>query len=96
MTTYLVTRHPGAIEWAKRQGIDVDQHISHIDPEMIESGDVVIGTLPVNLAAAVCARGGHYWHLSLSLPPEIRGQELNADELDQYGARLDEYSIHSK
>ena len=54
-------------------------------------GDTVIGTLPVNLVARVCARGGRYLHLSLDLPAEARGRELTADELERYGARLEAY-----
>jgi CRISPR-associated protein Csx16 len=51
MTTWFVTRHPGAIEWASRQGIRVDRQIAHQDPADIQPGDTVIGTLPVNLGA---------------------------------------------
>jgi len=93
MTTTLITRHPGAIEWAARQGLQVDRQIAHLEPAEIKPGDVVIGTLPVNLAAQICALGGRFYNLSLELPPEARGRELSADELERYGARLEEYSI---
>lgn len=95
MTTLLITRHPGAVEWAARQGLKVDRQIAHLDPAAIHPGDVVIGTLPVNLAAAVCARGGRFFNLSLDMPPEARGRELSADELERFGARLEEYLIKS-
>lgn len=95
MTIYLITRHPGAIEWAARQGVRVDVHIAHLDPAGIQSGDTVIGTLPVNLAAEVCARGGRFFNLSLDLPPEARGRELSADDLERFGARLEEYFIQA-
>lgn len=94
MTTFFVTRHPGAIEWAQRHGLAVDRQLAHLDPEQIAPGDTVIGVLPVNLAARVCARGGHYLNLSLDLPAEARGQELTADELERYGARLEGYVIN--
>lgn len=93
MTTYLVTRHPGAIAWAERQGIQVDRQIDHLDPGIVAAGDTVIGILPVNLAAQVCARGGRYLNLSLDLPAEARGRELSADELEAYGARLEAYVV---
>ena len=93
MTTWFVTRHPGAIEWARRRGLHIDRKISHLTLEEISPGDTVIGILPVHLAAQVCARGAHYLNLSLDLPAEARGRELSADELDAGGARLEAYAI---
>jgi len=93
MTTWFVSRHHGAVEWARRQGFEVDRVVPHLQPEMIESGDVVIGSLPVNLAAEVCARGGRYCHLSLCLPAELRGCELSADDLEVLGARVEMYRV---
>lgn len=93
MTTFLVTRHPGALEWAARQGFPIDRRLDHLDPPDIQPGDTVIGTLPVHLTAEVCARGGRFFNLSLDLPPAARGTELSADDMDRYGARLEEYLI---
>lgn len=93
MSTCFVSRHPGAIAWAERQGIVVDRQLAHLDPQQVGAGDTVIGTLPINLAAEVCARGASYYHLVLRLPPELRGEELSADQLEQLGARLEGYVI---
>lgn len=93
MTTYFITRHPGAIEWAARKGLQVEVQLTHLDPALIQPGDTVIGTLPVNLAAQVCARGGRFFNLSLNLTSEARGRELSADELERYGARLEEFTV---
>lgn len=93
MTTYFVTRHPGAIDWAKAAGIAYDEHIPHLDPAIIAPGDVVIGSLPVHLAAEVCARGGRYLNLSLDLPAHLRGRELDAATLAEINARLEEYEV---
>jgi CRISPR-associated protein Csx16 len=71
----------------------VDRQLDHLDVETIQPGDEVIGILPVNLAAEVCARGGRFFNLSLNVPPEARGRELSADELEQYGARIEEYRV---
>lgn len=93
MTTFFITRHPGAIEWATRQGLKVDKHLPHLDPAEVQPGDIVIGILPVNLAAEVCERGARYFNLSLDLPLEARGRELTVAELQKYGARIEEYTI---
>ena len=92
MTARFITRHPGAREWALRLGLEAGV-VAHLDPGTVAPGDIVMGTLPVHLAAAVCARGGRYLHLTLDLPPEARGRDLTADEMAGYGARLTEYVV---
>ncbi|MBE8233044.1 MAG: CRISPR-associated protein Csx16, partial [Endozoicomonadaceae bacterium] len=54
-------------------------------------GDIIIGTLPINLVAEVNQRSGRYLHLTLALPSDMRGKELSADALVQYGASLEAY-----
>ncbi|MEW5891281.1 MAG: CRISPR-associated protein Csx16 [Pseudomonadota bacterium] len=93
MTTFFVSRHPGAIEWAARQGLAVDRFVAHLDPSEIRPGDTVIGTLPIHLAAEICARGARYCNLSLDLPPDSRGRELSAADLERHGARLETYVV---
>ena len=93
--TIFVTRHAGAREWARRQGFAVDEIVDHFDPETVQPGDIIIGTLPVHLAAEICRRGGRYFHLVLNVPPEHRGRELSADDMEKFGARLEEFSIIS-
>lgn len=93
MTTYFVSRHPGAREWARQEGIEVDAVVEHLDATTIQPGDTVIGSLPVNLAAEVCGRGARYLHLTLELPFELRGKELTAAEMRRCGARIEEFHI---
>lgn len=93
MTIWLVTRHPGAVEWAARQGIQWGKHVAHLDPREIAAGDTVIGSLPINLAAEICNRGARYFNLSLNLPAHLRGRELDAATLAACDARLEEYII---
>lgn len=93
MTTWFVTRHPGALDWAKAAGVGFDEHVMHLDPTIIAPGDVVIGSLPVHLAAEVCARGARYLNLSLDLPAVLRGRELDAETLSGINARLEEYDV---
>lgn len=93
MTTFFISRHAGAVEWLGRLGVHVDRLVDHLDPDEVRAGDIVMGTLPVNLAARICERGARYFHLSLELPAEARGRELSADDMARFGAALDEYRI---
>jgi CRISPR-associated protein Csx16 len=95
MTVYFITRHPGAVAWAHQEGIEVTEVIDHLDVARIQAGDTVVGTLPANLAAQVCARGARYLHLSLELPPAMRGKELTAEDMQRLGARLEAFEIQS-
>ena len=95
MTTYFVSRHPGAVEWAAKQGLVIDQQIIHLDPTTVRSGDTVIGTLPVHLAADVCQRGARYLHLVLDLAADARGRELTASDLAASSARIEPFIVVS-
>lgn len=93
MTVWFVSRHPGAVEWARRKTLAIDCHVEHLDPASIQPGDTVVGSLPVNLAAVVCGRGARYLHLSLELPADLRGKELTADQLEALGAAVRPYEV---
>jgi CRISPR-associated protein Csx16 len=92
MAAYFVTRHAGAVEWARRKGIDAEL-VAHFDVRCVCDGDLVLGPLPVHLVAEVNDRGGHYFHIEMDLPSEARGQELSADDMERFGARLVEFRV---
>jgi len=92
-TTWFVSRHPGAVEWARRQELAVDRWAAHLDPAEVCAGDTVIGSLPANLAAEVCEKGAAYLNLSLRVAEEDRGRELTADELARCQAKIEPYYI---
>lgn len=59
---YFVSRHPGAIAWIKKQvEWKVDAFVTHLDIDMIKAGDIVLGTLPIHLAALVCQKGAEFY-----------------------------------
>ena len=88
-----VTRHRGALEWARASGFETATAVTHLEVEQLLPGDTVIGTLPVHLAAAVCARGARYLHLALDMPEHLRGVELSAEQMAQCGARVEQYLV---
>ncbi len=94
MTTWFVSRHDAALQWMQQRGHAFDRHVTHLDPIHVLPGDAVIGTLPVNLAAQVCARGAAYWHLALATPADARGRELSMQEMQALGATLQRFFIY--
>lgn len=91
---FFVTRHHGAIKWATKHQLRARKiEMKHFDPDVLRPGDVVMGTLPIHLVAEVNRRGGSYWHLAMDVPPESRGAELSAEDMDACGARLFEYRV---
>jgi CRISPR-associated protein Csx16 len=93
MTRWFVSRHSGAVEWAKRRGIAIDRQVAHLNAAEVSAGDVVMGTLPFDAAAEVCRRGAVFYALILALREEQRGRDLSADDLESAKARLLQYDI---
>lgn len=93
MTVWFVSRHPGAIDWARQQGLQIDRWVTHLDTGAPEPGDTIIGSLPAGTAAELCARGIRYLHLQLDLPEEWRGRELTKEQLVKACARLIELDV---
>lgn len=93
MTTWFVSRHPGALQWMQQHGPAFDHHVPHLDVEQVQRGDTVMGTLPVHMAAQVCARGATYLHLVLDVAAGQRGRELSAQELSALDATLQAFDV---
>ena len=82
MTIYFVSRHPGAIEWARRRALEVDRFVVHLDTNQIHLGDVVIGTY--------ACMDGVVPEVPRSLA--VRGARLLLNSLNSFA--LDEASTH--
>lgn len=96
MTTLFVSRHQGAIEWIKQQSIQVDVFVEHLNVEEIQADDVVIGTLPIHLAAEVCQKGAKFYFLSVNVAREQRGTELTYEQLEKQACSLQQFYIEKR
>lgn len=89
---YAVTRHTGALEWLQQHLQHAFTHLNHLPNHYpLQPGDVVVGTLPIQMVAHINQQGARYMHLHINLPPQLRGQELTAQQLNTLGAQLVEY-----
>ena len=94
MTTYFITRHTGALDWASANGVHFDVHLEHLlSFDELKAGDTIIGTLPINMVYQINQLGIHYQHLSLEIPSHLRGVELTAQQLNECKADLQSFIV---
>lgn len=93
---YFVSRHEGAIAWVKQQPEwQVDCFVRHLDSAVVQAGDVVLGTLPLHLAAEVCARGAAFYFLALAQTEAGRGSEYSVEDMLRLGCRLQRFDVRA-
>ena len=88
-----ISRHMGAIAWAKNSDLKIDEIIPHLNIDQINAGDKIFGSLPVNIVYKVCQKGARYYHLNLKLPEHARGQELTEEDMEKYSANFEEFIV---
>jgi len=96
MTTFFISNHPGAVEWAARQGLEIDRVVPHQDSAQVQPGGTVIGSQPADPAAQVCAGSASYWHATLELPADLRSKEPSAEDLESLGARVGAFDVQAQ
>lgn len=84
----IVSRHTGAVEWLRQQGIE-GKVISHATVDDVCDKDVV-GNLPLALAAEAASVTVIGFDV---LPAEARGRDLSLDEMREYGAHLEKFQV---
>ena len=93
MATFFVIRHQGAKDWMMKQTVHIDHWTDDIDLEDVKAGDVVIGILPMRLAADVCEKGAEFIALQINVPKEKRGTELCLKDLEEMQCSLCPYTV---
>lgn len=97
MNVYLISRHSAAVEWLRSQSFSSATHVPHADEGFwagLKAGDLVIGTLPMHLAAkAVEVTGRPVGFLSLFVPEDERGKELSVADMERLGASIRWYHV---
>lgn len=93
MAVWFVSRHKGAVEWIKQKKIHIDHFVEHLDVSYIKAGDIIIGTLPIHLAAIVCEKGATFYFLSVNLSHKQRGTELTVDQLNHLNCSIQKFHI---
>ena len=95
---YVICRHRGSIDYL-RSCISLDtnarfcSHLTPLDLQSITPRDTVIGFLPLHLASAICQKGARFLTLSFDIPANLRGKELNSQQLSELNPTLKEYVV---
>lgn len=89
MAAVIVSRHAGAIEWLRQWGYTGPVISGNAAPDDVR-GKVVIGNLPLHLAALADRVG------SIDMPnlaDRDRGRDLTPEEMEQAGATINWYIV---
>jgi len=85
----ITTRHEGAIEWLRQQGVMAPVKQDNATAEDV-TGKIVCGVLPMHLAALT----EYFISIDIpNMPADKRALELTAEEMYQYGAYLSIYKV---
>ncbi len=76
-----MSRHPSTINWLTHKLPRVDRVESTLSIESLNGKDCVYGNLTAHLIAQINNKGARYFHVLINIPLELRGEELNSDEL---------------
>ena len=90
METVIVTRHPALLQYLQKQGLvpadtPVLAHASEADVQ----GKHVIGVLPMRLASVTAK----LTEVSMTVPAELRGQELSLEQIEALNPTLTTYVV---
>lgn len=80
--TLVVSRHRGMQEWILEQGFPEPKVVTHMaDNTPLDKYMIVVGTLPVYMAAKVSDQGAVYLQVITAIPRYLRGQELTKEQV---------------
>ena len=83
----IISRHRGAIDWLAQQGI-TGTVVAHATKDDVLGKDVV-GNLPLDLAALA----NTVTSILMTVPADMRGKDLTADDMVKMGARLQMFKV---
>jgi len=80
----IVSRHKGTIDYFKSKlgDVQVIEHLTSV--EQIPENSVVMGNLPINLIEDIIKRGHDFILVTLNVPKELRGQDLDVKDVKKY------------
>ncbi len=91
---YLISRHQGAVHWLQQQIQEPCKLLERLKDDItFQPNDWIIGTLPTQKIADVCAQGARFFLIEMQVPDHLRGQELTYSDMIALNAKLVEYTV---
>lgn len=93
-TKLIVTDVPATLEWLRENPVFAGfKAVPFLGRRVdsLEPGDIVVGSLPLVIAAQICGAGAEYWHINFRRPRK-QHRKLTADEL-RARATVERYTI---
>jgi putative CRISPR-associated protein (TIGR02620 family) len=93
MNTIIVTRHKGLVQYLIETGVITAETpvLSHVTSKDVEDKHV-IGVLPMHLAALAAT----VTEIPLDIPAELRGQELDLEQVRAFAGSPTKYSVRKE
>lgn len=91
----VISIHTAVLSWVEKHlNTKVSDVMAKLDLAQINAGDVVVGTLPIHLAYAICERGAEFIFLALN-PASVaqRGKDFSLAEMEKMGVSVTQFSI---
>lgn len=76
----LITRHPAFTEYLKDLGFSWGKEVAHASPGELSGKTVLTSGMPLHLGA----KCKHIITVPLDIPADLRGQELNIEQVREY------------
>jgi len=83
MHVIIVSRHAATVNLIKKHFPEAEV-VSHMTEDSIPENALIIGNLPLPMVEKVLKKGNRFVMVSLNIPPELRGKELNEEELKRF------------
>jgi putative CRISPR-associated protein (TIGR02620 family) len=91
----LVTRHPGAQAWLRRQFPEAPllEHWEEADWARVKKGTTLVGVFPPEMVQRLCQKGGRFLALQFKTPLNAGNAELTEAEMLAHGPHLQGYTV---
>jgi len=81
----IISRHPATVDFLKEVFEDFEIVVKpHLETTEVPEEEIIVGNLPLNLIEKLVKAGKRFIYIAMSIPQELRGRELNSEQVKEY------------